>query len=120
MTSRHEGVPTVAILAATLGLPILAADCHGGGMRLLFNIPPDAPLHILPTDDGGSAGLLLPIPEPDQPATLDAWAQAMELIHSDPVRRQKYVDGALELGASRSPEEVRKDWTSIIESALSS
>jgi glycosyltransferase involved in cell wall biosynthesis len=119
LTSRHEGVPTVMILAASLGLPILAADCHGGGARLLFNVPTDAPLSDLEGDAGISAGILLPIPEPAQSDTLDAWTQAMDLIHSDPVRRQKWVDRAVELGASRSPEEVRKDWILTIEAVLS-
>ena len=120
LTSRHEGVPTVVILAASLGLPILAADCHGGGMRLLFNLSPDEPLASLSKDDGVAAGRLLPIPEPGQPETLDAWAQAMEQAHSDPVRRHQWVDGALELGASRSPEAVRQDWISTIDSVLAS
>lgn len=120
LTSRHEGVPTVVILAAALGLPILAADCHGGGMRLLFNVPPDAALSNLEGKGGVSSGALLPIPEPAQPDTLNAWVLAMDLINSDQVQRQRWVDGALELGASRSPEEVRKDWILTIESVLSS
>jgi glycosyltransferase involved in cell wall biosynthesis len=120
LTSRHEGVPTVVILAASLGLPILAADCHGGGMRLLFNLSPDEPLDSLSAADGVAAGRLLPIPEPGQPDTLDAWAQAMEQAHLDPVRRQQWVDGALELGASRSPEAVRQHWIAAIDSVLAS
>lgn len=120
LPSRHEGVPTVVILAATLGLPILAADCHGGGMRLLFNLSQVEPLARLLAEDGVAAGRLLPIPEPGQLDTLDAWEQAMEQAHSDTVRRQKWVDGALELGASRSPEAVRQHWISTIDAVLAS
>jgi glycosyltransferase involved in cell wall biosynthesis len=120
LTSRHEGVPTVAILAAGLGLPILAADCHGGGMRLLFNMTPEAPLSPPANETGPSAGLLLPIPEPGRPDTLETWVRAMEVADRDQDRRKKWVTGALNMAADHSPDAVRKDWVSIIDTVLAS
>jgi glycosyltransferase involved in cell wall biosynthesis len=118
LTSRHEGLPTVAILAATLGLPILAADCLGGGMRVLFNLRPEAPLSQITNEDGPAAGLLLPIPEPSKPDTLETWVQAMEVVDLDSDRRKKWIAGAFKMAADHSPEAVRKDWISTIESVL--
>lgn len=118
LTSRHEGVPTVAILAAALGLPILAADCHGGGMRVLFGLSADAPL-LEPDDEAGpSAGLLLPIPDVNLPATLEVWVRGMELADRSQGQRDKWVRGALKLAADRSPESVRMEWITIIESVV--
>ena len=72
LTSRHEGVPTVLILAAALGLPIMAADCHGGGVRHLLGLPPQA---LLP--QCVSAGMVLPVPEPANPDSLVHWAERL-------------------------------------------
>lgn len=119
LTSRHEGVPTVAILAASLGLPLLAADCMGGGMRLLFGLPANGPL---PEDAGASgaqaAGLLLPIPEPTDPNSITAWVTAMEAVDMDSHLRRRLVAGALMLAERYSPQAVRKDWVATIESII--
>jgi glycosyltransferase involved in cell wall biosynthesis len=118
LTSRHEGVPTIAILAATLGLPILAADCLGGGMRVLFNLTPEAPLSQIANEEGPDAGLLLPIPEPSRPDTIATWVQAMEVVDQDCGRREKWVAGAFKMAADHSPEAVLKNWVSTVESVL--
>ena len=120
LPSRHEGVPTVAILAAALGLPILASDCLGGGMRVLFGLTPNAPLSPPEGETGPAAGLLLPIPEPDQPDTLDTWVRAMEVADRDRDRREKWVAGAFKMAADHKPDTVREDWVSIVESVLAS
>ena len=119
LTSRHEGVPTVAILAASLGLPILGADCHGGGMRHLFGISVDIPLSSASDSPSLTAGLLLPIPDDTFPDTIDVWVHAMETVDLDQVRRKRWVTGALEMAANHSPETVRKDWSATIERLFS-
>lgn len=118
LTSRHEGVPTVAILAASLGLPLLAADCEGGGMRLLFDLPTDAPIPQAGDPDMPAAGLLLPIPEPTRLETINAWLSAMEAVDLDPQLRRRWSAGARELAAARSPEAVRQEWITTIDSVL--
>ncbi len=115
LTSRHEGVPTVAILAASLGIPLLAADCVGGGMRLLFGLPTNTPLG---PQCAPAAGLLLPIPEPSRPDSIEVWVTAMETVHLDPLQRKRWSAGALELAAGSSPNAVRKDWIATIQSIL--
>jgi glycosyltransferase involved in cell wall biosynthesis len=118
LTSRHEGVPTVAMLAAALGLPILAADCRGGGMRLLFKLDPGTPLSDPEADSGPAAGLLLPIPEPSSPDTLKVWALALEVADLNKLRRQEWVAGASSMAADYSPEAVQREWVSTVESML--
>jgi len=118
LTSRHEGVPTVVILAAGLGLPILAADCRGGGMRVLFKLTPRLLRLKAKNEDSPAAGLLLPIPEPSQPDTLDIWVRAMEVADQDQDRREKWIAGALKMASDHSPEAAHREWISIIESVL--
>jgi glycosyltransferase involved in cell wall biosynthesis len=120
LTSRHEGVPTVVILAAALGLPIIAADCQGGGMRVLFNLANDAPLSDPESEDVPSAGLLLPIPDISSPQTIDIWVRAMEVVDKNFTKRDKWVRGALELAADHSPQSARQEWVSTIETLAKS
>jgi hypothetical protein len=89
-------------------------------MRLLFNMTPEAPLSPPANETGPAAGLLLPIPEPGQPDTLETWVRAMEVADRDQDRRKKWVTGALNMAADHSPDAVRKDWVSIIDTVLAS
>jgi glycosyltransferase involved in cell wall biosynthesis len=118
LTSRHEGVPTVAIQAASLGLPLLAADCVGGGMRLLFGLTDKAPMARVGEPGAPAAGLLLPIPEANRPDSIQAWVQAMEIADLDVQQRQRWTVGALELAAGFSPQAVRDDWIATIETVF--
>lgn len=119
LTSRHEGVPTVAILAASLGLPVLGADCHGGGMRHLFGISADVPLSLANDFHSQTGGLLLPVPDNTVPDTIDAWVHSMEMVDLDQVMRESLVTGAHKMAANHSPETVRKDWSATIEQIFS-
>jgi len=119
LTSRHEGVPTVAILAAALGLPILAADANGGGIRALFNLSADEPLPLPEDEDSSLAGLILPIPEPTSPDIIKCWVSAMELVDLNERQYEKWVLGAYKLAAAHSPEAVRQDWITTIDLVLS-
>lgn len=118
LTSRHEGVPTVAILAASLGLPLLAADCAGGGMRILFGLSDKGLVANSGEPGAPDAGLLLPIPEINRSDTIRAWVEAMEIADLDAQKRQSWAAGALELAAGFSPNAVRNDWLATIESIL--
>ena len=115
LTSRHEGVPTVALLAASLGLPVFGADCHGGGMRHLFGISADVPLSLANGLYPQTGGLLLPVPDNTVPDTIDTWVHWMEMVDLDQVMRESLVTGAHKIAAHHSPEIVRKDWTAMIE-----
>ena len=118
LTSRHEGVPTVAIQAASLGLPLLAADCVGGGMRFLFGITDNTILSCVGKPGALAAGLLLPIPEPSRPDSIQPWVEAMEIVDRDVQQRERWAAGALELAAGCSPKAVLNEWVTTIESVF--
>jgi len=112
LTSRHEGVPTVLLLAASLCLPVLAADCHSGGVRDLMGKSEQEAMK-----DGVSvgAGRLLPIPESSFPETILVWKRALEIVDTDMALREQWTKGAAALSVLYSVESVRKAWMAEIE-----
>jgi len=119
ITSRHEGLPTVAIMAANLGLPIIGSDCHGGGMRHLFKISPSMPLSDANDFDAELLGMILPIPDCSDSHTISAWINALELIDHDPVIREKLLLGAGKIADNHSLLVARKYWSSLIKRSFS-
>ena len=114
ITSRHEGLPTVAIMAAHLGLPILASDCDGGGVRHLFNISDNAGLFDANHIDAEILGVILPVPDDSDCITISAWVNALQLLDSDPIIREKLLLGAEKISANHSVTVARKYWLSLI------
>ena len=113
LSSRHEGVPTVLLIALSLGLPILSADAHSGGVRdLLGGSDQDYVKTITPV----ASGLLLPIPDIYDPETLLLWKRAFQIANSDNVQRAKWMRGAEELAHLYSADSVSKFWATEIES----
>lgn len=113
LSSRHEGVPTVLLLALSLSLPILSADCHSGGVRDLLGASPQKQAKAI---SPVNAGLLLPIPERSDPETLLVWKRAFEIADSDNEQWAQWVKGAEELARQYSAESVRTAWMAEIES----
>jgi glycosyltransferase involved in cell wall biosynthesis len=117
LTSRHEGVPTVLLLALSLHLPILAADSHSGGVRdVLFASPAEHRTAV----SAFEAGLLLPIPEISVPGTLEPWKLAFEIAETDEEQRSLWVKGAEALFKRYTPEAVREAWVEEIEELIRS
>lgn len=116
LSSRHEGVPTVLLLALSLGLPILSADCYSGGVRDLLAA---SDLNMRGLNTFVSAGVLLPIPERAKPETLQAWVRALETTVCDNNLHQKWVRGALDLALQYSTESESKIWMAEIQSICS-
>ena len=120
ITSRHEGLPTVAIMAASLGLPIIGSDCDGGGLRYLFNIPDDTQLSDANNFDTEILGVILPIPDNSAPNTISTWVNTLELIDSDPIIHEKLLLGAEKIATNHSVMVARKYWLSLIERSFPS
>jgi len=119
ITSRHEGLPTVAIIAANLGLPIIGSDCHGGGMRYLFEISESMPLSDANDFEDELLGMILPIPDCCDQETISAWTNALELVDHDSIIRKKLLLGAEKIADNHSPLAARKYWSSLIKRSFS-
>ena len=111
LSSRHEGVPTVLLLALSLNLPVLAADSNSGGIRdLLGASSQKLTKGFLQVD----AGLLLPIPEQADRETLLIWKKAFETAVSDKELHAKWTQGARSISKKYSAESVHKSWMNEI------
>lgn len=112
LPSRHEGVPTVLVLALSMGLPVIAADCQAGGVRDTLEAGSAA---LSQGQEEVSAGLLLPVPEPDHTATLQAWADAINLFSTDDSAVARWSGGAQAISAGYSEAAVRQAWMDEIQ-----
>lgn len=111
LPSRHEGVPTVLLLALSLGLPVIASDCLAGGVRDVLEGG------AKPRPDGGedvAAGVLLPIPDPTRAATIDAWVSAIDQAATDGAAHARWTAGAKELSKLYGEAAVKKSWMNEI------
>ncbi len=111
LPSRHEGVPTVLLLALALDIPLLAADAHSGGVRDLLGIAASA---RTPVDFG--AGLLLPIPDASDEESMQAWTRALGRACDDDQLMLRWKAGAAALSLRNGPDAVRDMWLSEIAS----
>lgn len=114
LTSRHEGLPTVLILAAALGLPFLAADSEGGGVRYLLS---QTTSQLGCFREGTSFDLSeshLPVPDPKKPITLELWVQAIELIEFNISFRNNLIKLSSEISKIYSRESVKAEWLSFV------
>ncbi|MDP2323742.1 MAG: glycosyltransferase, partial [Gammaproteobacteria bacterium] len=105
LPSRHEGVPTVLLLALALRLPLLAADARSGGVRDLLGIDITVPT---PVDFG--AGLLLPIPDASDDASMQAWTSALSMACDNEQQVQQWMAGAATLSLRNGIDTVRDMW----------
>ena len=111
LPSRHEGVPTVLLLALSLGLPVMAADCLAGGVR---DVLEEGALKCPEGWEEVAAGLLLPVPDQENRATMAPWTTAIGRLALDDEAHARWVAGALALSASYGEEAVRAAWTDEI------
>lgn len=111
LPSRHEGVPTVLLLALSLGLPVLAADCLAGGVR---DVLEEGAIKCPEGWEEVAAGLLLPVPEPGNKATMAPWVAAIGRLAVDDESHARWVAGALALSAGYGEAAVRAAWSDEI------
>jgi len=118
LPSRHEGLPTVLILAAALGLPFLAADCQGGGVRYLLSQVITNPGCSQDNSSDYLAAHLLPIPDPSVPYTLDLWVRAIEQTALDYHYRNELIMLSSDISKIYSIESVKSEWITLANSIV--
>jgi len=116
LPSIHEGLPLVLILAAKLGLPLLASDCHGGGPRYLFTEALPYLKNRLAVHDPLS--YLLPIPSNSDKQTINVWVSAIEETVRESARRADMKSISHAIAKYHSYSEVRNDWLLLLDTLL--
>jgi len=120
LTSGWEGFPMVLGEAMACGLAIISADCPTGPREFLA---PDTighsvrPLRLVET---GDYGLLMPIPNEDDAATIGVWVDALETLLGDEAARQRMAALSLARAEDFSRDTIGPQWLALIDKLLGS
>ena len=103
----------VVLEALALGVPVLGADCPSGGVRTALAGHGQCEPRRERAEDA-PAGMLLPVPEAQAAATLDAWADALQAALEDPERIRAWQQGALARARHFGSDAARARWTQVL------
>lgn len=116
LASLNEGLPSVILEALSLGTPVLASDCPGGGVRsaLLGHgvVDPDRE-----SAEWTPCGALLPVPTAARPQSLMRWSEALARIYRDEAEVRAWREGALRRAVHFSPAAARCRWLDTLYAA---
>jgi glycosyltransferase involved in cell wall biosynthesis len=113
LTSHAEGIPMVILEALALGRPVLAADCEPGGVRSALMGKGDC--RPSRTDsEYTSSGALLPVPTPNNIASLKTWADCLSVFFNDSARWVEASEGALAQSVQFSSQVARDKWQEVM------
>lgn len=115
LTSHAEGLPLVVLESMSLGLPILASDCHAGGVRTAVQGHGQCNPHRMHAEMA-IAGALLPVPHPSLPESLAPWEACLESVTVDEAQWTAWHEGGLERSKLFGRHAARETWLGILES----
>ena len=118
LTSTSEGLPMILLEAASLGLPIAAADCPAGGVcSLLIGAKGHDPQRQ--SAARSSLGLLLPVPDPSRPETIETWVAEVSALLADETGLKAMRAGALRRSRDFTPAATESKWRALIQEVCS-
>jgi len=112
--SLAEGLGMAVIEGFSASLPVIASDCHGGGLHDVLN----ASGHHQPgrtTAEQTGCGLLLPIPDPAKPETIEIWREHLVKLATEPSLYARLSAGARARADDFAPEVIRPQWDALFE-----
>ncbi len=113
LTSRAEGLPMALLEALSLGVPVLASDCEGGGVRsALVGEGVCDPRRS--NAEYGQAGALLPVPDGADPRSLRVWREALREACRDDGPSVRWREGALARASLFTKDAARSRWLEAI------
>jgi len=113
--SLAEGLPMAVIEGFSSGLPVIAADCHGGGLHDALN----AAGHYQPGRtyaEGTPCGFLLPIPDLSKPDTIETWSAHLVRLTRDSKLREELAIGSCARAEDFAPDATSPKWDALFDS----
>ena len=100
--------------AMACGLPIVSADCPTGPREFLAPATLGDAVRPLRRAKPGEYGMLLPIPNEQDPGSIDIWVEALDRLIGDEAELRRMAESSLARAEDFSREKVGAQWRELV------